>query len=32
LIIAWPIGKKEVYKNIKADQYITIVEDEGILH
>jgi hypothetical protein len=32
LIIAWPMGKKEVYKNIKADQYITIVEDEGILH
>lgn len=32
LIIAWPMGKKEVYKNIKADQYINIVEDEGILH
>lgn len=28
--IAWPRGEKEVFKNIKADQYITITQGKGI--
>ena len=30
LEITWPQGKKEVYKNIKANQYLKIVQGKGI--
>jgi len=30
LEINWPNGKKEVYENIKSNQYLTIVKGEGI--
>jgi hypothetical protein len=29
LEIIWPQGKKEVYRHIPADQYITIVQGKG---
>jgi hypothetical protein len=31
LEVNWSDGKKEVYKNIDSDRYITILEDKGIL-
>ncbi len=31
LEIAWSDGKKETYKNIKGDRYITIMQGEGIV-
>lgn len=31
LEVYWSDGKKEVYKNIDSDRYITILEDKGIL-
>ncbi len=31
LEIAWTDGKKEVYKNIQADRYITILQGKGII-
>lgn len=30
LEIKWPDGKKEIFKNIESDQYITIVKGKGI--
>lgn len=30
LEITWPQGNKDIYKNIEADQYITVVQGEGI--
>jgi len=32
LQIWWPHGETEMYKNIKADQYITIKQGQGIQH
>jgi hypothetical protein len=31
LEIAWTGGKKEIYKNVTADRYITIMEGKGII-
>ena len=31
LEINWSDGKKETYKNIVSDRYITIIEDKGIV-
>jgi hypothetical protein len=31
LEISWTGGKKEIYKNIAADRYITIMEGKGIV-
>jgi len=31
LEIVWADGKKEVYKNIPADRYITIRQGKGII-
>jgi len=29
--VSWTGGKKETYKNITADRYITIMEGKGII-
>jgi hypothetical protein len=31
LEVSWTGGKKEIYKNITADRYITIMEGKGII-